>query len=964
MKQLLSILIFISAFIKAHNPSIIFKENKGQWPEKVLFGADIFNTQFYINKNSFNYCVYSYADLKRGEELHHTSPGKNSTLHGHNYEVNFVGADLNKVSKSKEQPEYYNYFLGNNRSKWANNVKAFEDLLFNEVYEGIDLKVYSNKLNLKYDFIVKPNANVNSIKLNYNYTDGIEIINNELVVKTSVGNIIEQEPFAYQIINGKQTRVNCKYTLLSNYSVGFTFPNGYNKSYELVIDPTVVVCSYSGYTGQADNSACGYDASGNIFVAGYCRNGYPTSVGAFSSTYSGYYDIILSKYDPIGSVKLFATYLGGDSLDFPDEIIVKNDQITILSATQSDNFPHTSTAYDTTRNGMTDFALTKFNGSGTTLIGSTYVGGSKTDGGGYFGYPSIGGVDASRNVEMVIDTSGNVYVLGNTVSTDFPTTTGAISSSLQGTTDACVFKLDNTLSNLVWSTYIGGSKDELGKGLRLDGSGGIYLCGTTTSTNFPTTTGVISQTKNGGISSSDLFLIHINSTGTGVIASTYIGTTGSDYAGLMDIDQNNNIYMLGYATPGTFTSSPGVYSNANGWNTIHKINSSLTSIIFKTKYGNAIPPIMPAPSPYLFHTAFRVDSCENLYIAGFAENVLPTTANQLQPFAGGIQDIYIAQFNANCSSLKFASFWGGAKSAFTYGEHTDGGLSQFDSKGRLYQALCSNGGLPTTSNAYCQTYVGSPGDTVWNDAFVKIDLQTFINAGSSYGANITGCPPFTPTFVSTTNTGSTYWDLGNGVTSIKDTVSTTYTNLGTYNVLLLVTDTTTCNRTDSIKSLLNVINPTEFDLGEDILACFDSKTLLKANVNAVTYSWSTGQTFPNIYVNQLGSYTLTINNGGCNSSDVINVVLGEIKLSERFPNVITPNGDNINDWIDFVKYNFDEVEFYVYDRWGRERYKITKPDEKWNPNDLDNGTYYYVANYKSSCTGKFGMDKGFISVFK
>jgi gliding motility-associated-like protein len=346
--------------------------------------------------------------------------------------------------------------------------------------------------------------------------------------------------------------------------------------------------------------------------------------------------------------------------------------------------------------------------------------------------------------------------------------------------------------------------------------------------------------------------------------------------------------------------------------------------------------------------------------------MFPTTPNALQPYGGGNTDLYIAQFKQNCSSLAFASFFGGSQniswSSNAPGEST--GLADFDDKGYYYCSMGIPGGLPVTPNAYATTCVSTATNYASNDAFVKIDMQSRINASSSYGANIIGCPPFTPTFVSTTNTGTSYWNLGNGITSSSNSVTTTYTALGNYNVLLVVTDTSTCNRYDSIKSILNVVNPTGFDLGEDIPACFNSKTLLQANVSAFTYSWSTGQTTPNIYVNQLGSYTLTINNGGCNSSDVINVVLGEKKLSERFPNVVTPNGDNINDYIDFIKYNFEEVEFYVFDRWGRERYKITKPDEKWNPSDLNNGTYYYVANYRSSCTGKFGTDKGFISVFK
>ncbi|HWY12720.1 MAG TPA: gliding motility-associated C-terminal domain-containing protein, partial [Bacteroidia bacterium] len=352
----------------------------------------------------------------------------------------------------------------------------------------------------------------------------------------------------------------------------------------------------------------------------------------------------------------------------------------------------------------------------------------------------------------------------------------------------------------------------------------------------------------------------------------------------------------------------------------------------------------------------------------FGANLFPTTPNALQPYGGGPTDMYIAQFNPNCSSLAFASFFGGANTTYwyntpNYNPGEMGGLGDFDNKGYLYCSMGINGGLPTTPGAYTMTWVSTSTWSPCNDAFVKIDMQSHINASSSYGGNITGCPPFSTHFVSTTNTGTSFWNLGDGTTTNQDTISHTYNNLGTYNVLLVVTDTNTCQRTDSIKSILNVINPTSFDLGDDVPACLTTPAILQANVTAVTFSWSTGQTTPTISATP-GTYTLTINNGGCNSSDVVNVIIAEKKLSERFPNVITPNGDQVNDFIDFSKYNFDEVEFVVYDRWGREHFKITNPTEQWQPKDLDNGTYFWVVNYRSSCTGKFATDKGFISVFK
>jgi gliding motility-associated-like protein len=983
MRKIIYILLFISAFIKAGTPSIIFKENKGQWPEKVLFGTEILNTKFYINKNGFNYCVYKPEEYIQMFGKHRPDE-KRPVVHGHNYEVEFVGASLANITKVNEQPEYYNYFLGKDRKKWASEVKAYTATEFKDVYSGINLKVYSNGLNLKYDFIVKPNSDPSKIKLNFKQIDGLELRNGELIIKTSVGEMVEKLPVVYQLINGKKKFIECNY-IINRETVSFSFPKGYNKNYELVIDPTVVVCSYSGASSYAFGDACTYDANGNIYVGAEAEVGYPTTVGAFQmnghpdtaatsgNTIYDVDDIVISAYSSNGSTKFFSTYIGGGDMDYPLDIIVKNNEITVLGGTSSVDFPCTINGFDTTYNYSMvngydyDLSISKLNMSGTTLLASTYVGGTKSE---LTQYNSTSLNFGWNAAQFECDVFGNVYVIGGTNSVDFPVTPSVISTTIKGITDAFVFKINNTLSNLIWSTYLGGSSTEGGASIKLDGKGGVYCFGNTSSLNFPVTAGAYNMVKNGSAGSTDLYITHIDSLGKTILASTFLGTTGQEDAYIMALDRMNDVYLVGcHSAPSLFTATPGTYSNPNGYNFIYKLNSSLSALSFKTKFGFPPPPTLPQPSPYLGYSALKVDSCEKIYIGGWGENYFPTTPNALQPFGGGPTDLYIAQFNQNCSSLAFASYFGGAATnsligtcSNCIGEMT--GTADFDNRGNFYSAIGIPGGLPTTPNAYAMTWVSTSTFVPANDAFVKIDLQTFINAGSSYGANITGCPPFTPTFVSTTNTGSTYWNLGNGVSSTQNSVTTTYTNLGTYNVLLVVTDTNTCNRYDSIKSILNVINPTVFDLGDDIPTCLNSPTILEANVSAVTYSWSTGQTTPSISVNQIGTYTLTINNGGCNSSDEINVVIGEKKLSERFPNVITPNGDNINDFIDFIKFNFDEVEFYVFDRWGRERYKITKPDEKWNPSDLNNGTYYYVANYKSSCTGKYATDKGFISVFK
>lgn len=972
MKRLFTFSILLIGFLlNAAKPAIVFKENKGQWPDKVLFGAQFATTKFYANQTGFNYCIYNGEDLLKArghthQNINHSEKTSNEGyVRAHNYEVNFIGGNLNKVIKKGEQSDYYNYFLGKDRSKWAGMVKAYADLMFKNVYDGVDLNIYSEGKNLKYDLIIQPNADVTKVKLKYKYVDKIEIVNGEIIVKTSVGDIVEKPPVAFQNINGFKVNVRCLYKLINESTIGFMFPDGYNKDYSLTIDPTVVVCSYSGSEIHAGASGCSYDANGNIYNFGYAETGYDVTPGAFQVNFAGYWDAVLSVYNSNGSSKLFSTYIGGDSLELPLDLNIKNNEITLLIKTQSSNYPCSVSGYDTTYNGAYDLAITKLDMTGSTLIGSTYIGGSNSESVDNF---SLGGVDYRCEAEMQNDNLGNVYVYTASSSANFPTTPGVISNVKKGFADAVFFKLSPNLSNLVWSTYLGGSSSESGKSVRFDGTGGFYLAGTTSSTDFPVTPGALQTTKAGLAVFSDFYITHVNSTANSIIASTYLGVQGHDILAFMDLDMNNDVYICGHTgTPSQFIPTAGTYSNANGFNTIHKINSSLSSLFFKTKFGYYVSTPFQTITPNLAYSAFKVDSCQNIYIAGSGPNSFPTTPNALQPAYGGSEnDLYFAVFSPNCASLKFGSFFGGKNPGWfaigQYGEHSDGGINHFDNRGVLYHAICNNGGIPTTTNAYSP--VKSSDSTIWDDSFVKIDMGTFVNAGSSYGSTIMGCPPFTANFVSTTNTGTTYWDFGNGNTSTNTTETQTYTNLGNYNVLLVVSDTNTCNKHDSIKSLVSIINPTEFDLGDPLTKCINDKLLIQSNISAVTYSWSTGQTSPNILVTQPGTYVLTINNGGCNTSDDIEVKISEKKFSDRFPNVITPNSDGTNDCIHFINYRLEQVEFIVYDRWGKEKYKTDKINETWCPDNLNDGTYYYVVNYKSECTGETKSDKGFISVFK
>ncbi len=972
MKQLYILLLFSCLNVFAKTDGIQYQQNKGQWPKQVLYGSFFSASKIFIEQSAFLYCLYDAKDLVKARELHGNKGESNGEpiIKGHNYKVNFEGADFSKIEPIGKQAYYSNYFLGNDKTKWASEVASYSTLELKNVYCNIDMKLYSEATNLKYDFILKPGSNTKDIVMNYQYTNGIELRNNHLYVLTSIGEVVEQKPFAYQLINGKRVEVSCFYIKLDSDKIGFTFPNGYDKRYELIIDPVVVVCSYSGATVHCNASCSSYDENGKIYTAGYAvEANYPTTLGVFQTSFNGLSDFLLEAYTSNGSSKLFATYIGGSKSDLVLDICIKNNEITLTGFTESSNFPVSETAVDTSFNGVQDFVITKLNQDGSQLIASTYIGGSSTEG--VFGVSYLS-EEFLRYMEMAVDDVGNVTVFSNTFSSDFPVTINAYSTVKQGSSEACVFRLNADLSQLKWSTYLGGSRSESARAMRLDKTGGVYCFGMTDSPDFPVTSNAYATSKLGTISAVDMFVTLINSTGTALLASTYLGTTANDFASLIDLDSNGDVYLCGNIdNSAAFVSSPTKYSDVGGRNVIYKMNALLSSVIFKSKFGYTTNISGPGFNfvPYLFLTAFKVDSCQNIYLSGWAhDKALPTTPNNFQNYGGGVTDLYFSVFKNNCTALSFASYFGGAgANGYNFGEHTDGGLSHFDNKGYLYQAICAPPNLPTTPNAYALTTSNTTTNTyIWNNAFVKIDFQTFVNASSSYGSQIIGCPaPFTASFVSTTNTGNTQWSFGDGSPLSTQTNTThTYSNYGNYNVVLVVTDSNTCNRTDSIKSLLSVIPPTEFELGDERLICLNSRILLRSNVSAISYTWSTGANSTNIFVTQPGTYGLTISNGGCTTSDEITVKLGEEPLTARFPNIMTPNGDGVNDVIDFNAYKFDEMEFILFDRWGNERYRTKEITKPFDADGYHDGTYYYVVQYLSTCTGRQEQSKGFISIFR
>ncbi|MBI4932212.1 MAG: gliding motility-associated C-terminal domain-containing protein [Bacteroidetes bacterium] len=899
--QLFSLLLltdteFIFAQANKEIPSsvskLFFDENKNQWPAQVKFHAEIPGGNLFLENNTLTYLLSENVDF-HGFGKTKMEP---ITVHYHAWKVKFENSNPAVQIKGDNQYSFVNnYYHGNDSSRWAENVKMFEKVKYENIYDNIDVNFYASDMHLKYDFIVNPGGDYNNIQMSYDGADSLYLSYGHFYIKTSLGMVIEQKPYAYQKINGEKKEIPCNYVLnLNDNQLGFSVGN-YDKSLPLIIDPTLIAATYSGSPADHWGFTATYDAAGNIYSAGVaCSAGYPTTVGASQATFggggaggSGYpFDIAIIKYNPTGTTRLFATYYGGADNEQPHSMFVNaNNELYVVGRTWSANFPTTAGAYDQSLNGGGDIIVGKFNTLGG-LLASTFIGGSGDDGVNYnagfytFGMTKFSYADDGRS-EIILDNASNVYIAASTQSSNFPTTAGAYDATLGGPQDGCVFKMNSNLSALSFSTYLGGSNYDGAYGLKLDAAGNVYVTGGTTSNNFPTTAGVIHTTFQGG--TTDGFISELNSTGTSLLASTFLGTASDDQSYFLEKDASNNVYVFGL-TRGAYQTTAGVYKNANSAQFIHKLNSSLTTTVFSTVVGTG------SLNPNISPTAFLVDSCESIYIAGWGRcsqfqnpnpntvTGMPITANAQQPTTDGC-DFYFMVLTPDAKSLWYATFYG--ENGGFEPDHVDGGTSRFDRRAFIYQSVCGScggtSGFPTTPGAWSSTNNSSN----CNNAVVKMDVSIHPIAVAILNGPNAGCAPFTASFTNTGSAASSFiWNFGDG--SPIDTITSpshTYTAVGTFTVTLYAIDSLgVCAYIDSAKLVISVGQPPALQMSQTSLLCFGTSNgtatvTTTGGLNPLTYLWSPGGQTTSAATGLSGAtYSVTVtDNLGCSATNTITV---------------------------------------------------------------------------------------------
>ncbi|PSK94047.1 gliding motility-associated-like protein [Taibaiella chishuiensis] len=809
----LFLLPFTAGF--AQQAPLQFIANEGQWEQPFLYKGLSANADIYLEHEGITYVVGAEHNW---DLVHDYKDGAITTppvLKFHAYKMKWLGANPNAVTQTaKKQAYYHNYYLGQDPKRWKSRVGIYGNIDYKDLYPNIDLHLSSEKGHLKYDFIVKPGADPRYIRLAFEGTDGMKISQGNLLIQTSVGTVTEMAPYAYQYINGVLKEVPCQYSL-NGRELQFRFPKGFDASENLIVDPVITFATLTGSVADNWGFTATYDHQGNFYAGGIVNGaGYPTTTGAFQLTFAGgtpgttmLCDVSITKFNAAGSLPLFSTYLGGNQNDMPHSLVVdESNSLVVAGKTLSLDFPVVTGSYDTQHNGSYDIFLSKFNATGTALVGSTFLGGSGDDGinvaPGFsanqtslkFNYG-----DDSRS-EVIVDRLGNIYLAASTQSNNFPVTSNAAKSTLGGTQDGIFAKFNPSLTTLTYSTFIGGSANDAAYVLTLDtAESHVYVAGGTQSNDFHTavTTGAYKSTYQGGLA--DGYICRFLNTGAYTLQkATFIGTGAYDQCYGVQTDHENRVYAMGQ-TLGAFPVSSGVYSNPGSPQFLIKLDSMLSTSVYSTVFGSG-----PSTSPNISPVAFLVDTCQNVYISGWGGPItpgsstdnLPITTDAFQPTTDG-SDFYFIVFSKNALNLLFGSFFGSPNKA----EHVDGGTSRFDPQGVVYQAICASCGAGSAFPATPGAYAATKGSTNCNLGAVKIAFNLgSVNAQANANPSLTGCAPLTVNFGNTSSNATSYaWDFNDaGSTSTAATPTHTFINPGEYNVRMVAINPNACKTHDTV----------------------------------------------------------------------------------------------------------------------------------------------------------------------
>lgn len=598
-----------------------FIENRGQWNENAYFLARAENLNLWLGKDKIFYDVWA------------THQGVEHILKSGNIvSMEIIGGDFSNIEGVGEKRQKLNFIYGSRRIA---GVALYKEALARNVLPGIDVRFYYDGSRLRYDYRVKPGADPRSILLFFNGQNSISVEGRETALETVAGDFVHSKLFAYQIVDGETVEIDCRFKNMTNGFVGFEIGE-FDRDRELIIDP-LVFSRYFGSPGVEEIRSISRDGQNCVYVAGSTDSPqFPTTEGVYSGIYAGKRDVFVAKFCASGSELIYSTYIGGSDDDQALDIFASEAGYAyVAGATDSEDFPTSENCYSSTLSGEFDVFSLKLSPDGDALEYSTLIGGSVYD----------------EALSIAVGDGGNAYIAGKTYSTDFPSTSGALGEENAGEQDAIICKLSADGSDLIYSTYLGGTRADQVNDIAVDAEGSVYAIGSTRSWNFPVVMGSYDIVFGGGY---DAFAVKIKPEGDSLIYSTFLGGSGLDQGSGLAILPNGEAFYAGQTMSSDYPTTINAYErNYNGGFDIFfaSLSADGAAVGFSTLLGGSGDEAA---------SSVFVDADGEPGVAGFTNSInYPSTDGAFDEYFNSVQDGIITIFKSGGYALKYSTYFGG-----------------------------------------------------------------------------------------------------------------------------------------------------------------------------------------------------------------------------------------------------------------------------------------------------------------
>ena len=614
------------------------------------------------------------------------------------------------LSGEDELPGYHNYFLGNDPYRWRTRLPRYGAMRYLGLQPGVDLRIYGRGRGLEYDLLLSPEIDPSCVVVR---ADGVAALSirddGSLQLDTPLGALVQPPPVSWQEDeDGQRLPVACAYRILDETRFTFEVPDRVD-GYCTTIDPGLVWSSYVGSTTLETEVRSAVAPDGRVVIAS-TTNGvdFPISPGAFDPTQNGFNDLAVTVLSSDGSSLLYSTFIGGSGGDNSWGVAVGADgALTGVGWTTSQNLPTSPGAFDTDYSFSSDVFVFQLSAGGDALNFLTYLGGDDLD------FPAA----------MALEEDGSVIVVGETESSDFPVTAGCFDSTL-GIRDIFVTRLNPMGSSLIQSTLLGGVSTELAKGAAVDSTGAVVVVGTTASADYPISAGAFDPLLPGEV------VTKLNPSLSGLEFSTVLDShkPGANEMPLdVAIDSTGAVTVIGFTAADTWPETVGAFDTSFG--AIHdvfvsRLDPTGSSLLFSTYLGGF---------GFDNDAAVTVDDGGSAIIVGKTDSPadFPLTAGAFDTTWNNSRDAFVARLSPDGSQLWYGSFLGGSD------EEGGTGNRYFDVHALPDGSVVATGltrstDFPTTAGAFDTSYNGI------RDVFVaKLDLLP--TGAERYGNSTAGC---------------------------------------------------------------------------------------------------------------------------------------------------------------------------------------------------------------------------------